>query len=112
MRSRARAHARISSPPVLSLRASTHDELLVDVVENHDIPVAEAQDSREKASLIGVHPGFEVIVKNHDVPFANVKGDLWRGFHGTRCDIGVPSLHLGGMDTLALSAHVAFLGFL
>jgi hypothetical protein len=81
-------------------------------VENHDIPVAEAQDSREKASLIGVHREFEVVVENHDVPFANVRGDLWGEFDGTRCDVGVPSLCLGGTDTLALSAHVAFLGFL
>ena len=81
-------------------------------MENHDIPVAKAQDSREKTSLIGVHCGFEVLVKNHDVPFANVRGDLWGGFDGTRCDVGVPSLCLGGTDTLALSAHVAFLGFL
>ena len=81
-------------------------------MENHDIPVAEARDSSEKASLISVHCGFEVLVKNHDVPFANVRGDLWGGFDGTRCDVGVPSLCLGGTDTLALSAHVAFLGFL
>ncbi len=111
MCSRARACARISSLSVLSLRASTRQDA-VDLVENHDIPFAEAQDLREKASLIGVHRGLEVIVKNHDVPFANVRGDLWRGFHGTRCDVGVPSLCLDGTDTLALSAHVAFLGFL
>jgi hypothetical protein len=81
-------------------------------MENHDIPVAEARDSREKASLIGVLCGLEVVVKNHDVPFANVRGDLWGGFDGNGCDVGVPSLLLGGTDTLALSAHVAFLGFL
>ena len=71
-------------------------------MENHDIPVAEARDSREKASLIGVHRGFEVVVR----------GDLWGGFDGTRCDVGIPLLCLGGTDTLALSAYVAFLGFL
>ncbi len=81
-------------------------------MENHGIPVAKAQDSREKASLIGVHHEFEVIVKNHDVLFANVTGDLWGGFSGTRCDVGVPLLCLGGTDALALSVHVAFLGFL
>ena len=81
-------------------------------MENHDIPVAEARDSREKASLIGVLCGLEVVVKNHDVPFANVRGDLWGGFDGKRCDVGVPLLLLGGTDTLALSTHVAFLGFL
>ncbi len=47
-----------------------------------------------------------------NVPFANVRGDLWGGFDGTRCDVDVPSLHLGGTDTLVLSAHVAFLSFL
>ena len=35
----------------------------VDIVENHDIPVAEARCLREKASLIGVHRGLEVVVK-------------------------------------------------
>ncbi len=40
-----------------------------------------------------------------------MRGNLWGGFDGTRCEVGVPSLCLGGMDTLALSAHVAFLGF-
>ncbi len=81
-------------------------------MENHDIPVVKARDLREKASLIGVHRGLEVVVENHDVPFANVRGDMWGGFDGKRCDIGVPLLLLGGMDTLVLSAHVAFLGFL
>ncbi len=76
------------------------------------LPITKAQNSREKTSLIGVHCGFEVVVKNRDVPFANVRGDLWGGFDGTRCDAGVPPLCLGGMDTLALSVHVAFLGFL
>ena len=76
------------------------------------MPVAKALDSREKASLIGVHRGLEVVVENHDVPFANVRGDLWGGFDGKRCDVGVPSLLLGEPDTLALSTHVAFLGFL
>ena len=76
------------------------------------MPVAKALDSREKASLIGVHRGLEVVVKNHDVLFANVRGDLWGGFDGTRCDVSVPSLCLVGTGTLALSAHVAFLGFL
>ena len=61
-------------------------------MENHDVPVAEARDSREKASLIGVHRGFEVVVKNHDVPFANVRG----GFNGNGCDVGVLLLLLGG----------------
>ncbi len=73
-------------------------------MENHDIPVAEAQDLREKSSLIGVHHGLEVVVEDHDVPFANVMGT----FSGNRCDIGVPLLLLGGMDTLVLSTHVAF----
>ncbi len=67
---------------------------------------------REKASLIGVHRGLEVLVKNHDVPFAYVRGDLWGGFDGKGCDVGIPLLLLGGTNTLALSAHVAFLGFL
>ncbi len=66
---------------------------------------------REKASLIGVHHGFEVLVENHDVHLANVRGNLWGGFDGTRCDVGAPSLCLGGTDTLGLSTHVAFLGF-
>ena len=81
-------------------------------MENHDIPVAKAQNLREKASLIGVNCGLEVLVENHDVPFANVSGDLWGGFDGKGCDVGIPLLFLGGTDTLALSAHVAFLGFL
>ena len=81
-------------------------------MENHDIPVAEARDSREKTSLINVQCGLEVIVKNHDIPFANVRGDLWGGFDGNGSDVGVPSRSLGVADTLALSAHVAFLGFL
>ncbi len=81
-------------------------------MENHDIPVAEARDLREKASLISVHCGLEVVVENHYVPFANVRGDLWGGFDRKGCDVGVPLLLLGGTDTLALSAHVAFLGFL
>ncbi len=81
-------------------------------MENHDIPVAEARDSREKTSLIGVHRGLEVVVKNHDVPFANVRGDFGGGFDGNRWDVSIPSLCLGGTDTLALSVHVAFLGFL
>ena len=59
---------------------------------------------REKASLIGAHRGLEVIVENHDVPFANVRG----GFNGNGCDVGNPLLLLGGTDTLALSVHVAF----
>ncbi len=87
-------------------------QVAIDIMENHDISVAEAQDSREKASLISVHHGLEVVVKNHDVPFANVRGGLWGGFDGKRCDAGVPLLLLGGTDTLALSLHVAFLGFL
>ena len=62
--------------------------------------------------MIGVHRGLEVVVENHDVPFANVRGNLRGGFDGKRCDVGIPSLLLGGTDTLALSAHVAFLGFL
>ena len=66
----------------------------------------------EKSGLIGVHRGLEVMVETHDVPFANVRVDLWGGFNGNGCDVGVLSLLLGGMDTLALSAHVAFLGFL
>ncbi len=41
-----------------------------------------------------------------------MRGDLWGGFDGKRCDVGVPLLLLGGTDTLALSMHVAFLGFL
>ncbi len=77
-------------------------------MENHDIPVAEAQDLREKASLIGVHHGLEVVVNNHDVHFANGRG----GFSKNGCDLGVPLLLLGGTDTLALYAHVAFQGFL
>ncbi len=77
---------------------------------NHDIPVAEAQDSSKKVSLIGVYCGLEAVVKNHDAPFANVRGDLWGGFDGKRCDVGVPSLLLDGTDTLALSVHVV--GFL
>ena len=63
---------------------------------------------REKAGLIGVHCGLEVIVENHDVTFANVRG----GINGNGRDIGIPSLILGGTDTLALSVHVAFEGFL
>ncbi len=57
---------------------------------------------------------LRVVVKNHDVPFAIVRGDLclWGGFDGKKCDVSVPSLLLGGADTLALSAHVAFLSFL
>ena len=81
-------------------------------MENHDLPVVKARDLREKASLISVHCGLKVVVKNHDVPFANVRGDMWGVFDGKRCDVGVPSLLLGGTDTLALSVHVAFLGFL
>ena len=81
-------------------------------MENHDITVAEARDSREIASLIAVHHGLEVVGENHDVPFVNVRGDLWGGFDGKRYDAGIPSLCLGGTDTLALSAHVAILGFL
>ncbi len=61
-------------------------------MENHDIPVAEAQDLREKASLIGVHCELEVLVKDHDVPFANVRG----GISGNGCDVGIPLLLLGG----------------
>jgi hypothetical protein len=80
----------------------------VNVMENHDILVAEAQDLREKARLISVHPGLEIIVKDHDVPLANVRG----GFGGNGCDVGVPLLLLGGTDTLVLSALVAFQGFL
>ena len=60
------------------------------------------------ASLIGLHCRLEVIVENHDVTFANGRG----GFNENGRDVGIPSLLLGGMDTLALSAHVAFLGFL
>ena len=81
-------------------------------MENHDITVAEAQDLIKKASLIGVHCGLEVVVENHDVPFANVRGDFRGGFDGKRCDVGVPSLLLGGTDYLVFSVHVAFLGFL
>ena len=81
-------------------------------MENHTIPVAEAQDSRKKASLIGVHCGLDVVVKNHDVPFMNVRGDLWGGVDGKKRGFDVPSFLVGGTDTLALSAHVAFLGFL
>ncbi len=58
--------------------------------------------------MIGVHRGLEVIVENHDVPFANVRG----GFNGNGWDVSIQSLLLGGTDTLALSTHVAFLGFL
>ncbi len=75
---------------------------------NHDLPVAKAQDLREMVGLISVHCGLEVIVENHDVTFANVGG----GFNKNGRDVGIPSLLLGGMDTLALSAHVAFEGFL
>ena len=60
------------------------------------------------ASLIGVHCGLEVIVENHDVMFANVRG----GFDGNGCDVGIQSFLLGGTDTLVLSTHVAFEGFL
>ena len=81
-------------------------QVAVDVVENHDIP--EARDFRVKAGLIGVHRGLEVIVENHDVTFVNVRG----GFNGNGHDVSIPSLLLGGTDTLALSAHVAFEGFL
>ena len=63
-------------------------------MENHDIPDAEASDFRDKASF--------------DVPFANVRG----GFSGNGCDVCVLLLRLGGTDTLVLSAHVAFQGFL
>ncbi len=80
----------------------------VNIRENHDIPVAEAQDLREKARLIGVHCGLKVVDADHDVPFANVRG----GFNENGCGVVVPSLLLGGTDTLALSVHVAFLGFL
>jgi hypothetical protein len=107
----ARARTKISSPGVV-LEGLHPRQVAVNVVENHDIPVAKARGSREKANLIGVHRGLEVVVKNHDVPFANVRSDLWGGFDGKRCDFGVPLLLLGGTDTLALSAHVAFLGFL
>ena len=61
--------------------------------------------------MIGVHHGLEVVVKNHDVPFANVRGDFGGGFDGNRCDVGVSLLCLGGTDTLALSAHLVFFGF-
>ncbi len=62
--------------------------------------------------MISVYHGLEVVVKNHDIPFANVRGDLWGGFDGNGCDVVIPSLSLGVADTLGLSAHVAFLGFL
>ncbi len=63
---------------------------------------------REKARLIGVHRGLEVVDTDHDIPFANVRG----GFNGNGCDVVIPLLLLGGTDTLALSVNVAFLGFL
>ncbi len=79
-------------------------------MENNDVPVVEAQDLREKASLIGVHCGLEIIVENHDVPFVNVRGDLWGGFNGKRCDVGV-ALFFWWNGHLGVVCAYGFFGF-
>ncbi len=90
----------------------------VNMVEDHDVAVAEAGDKGETARLVHVHCVLQINDPDEDVMCNNVCS--WRGVADRYCYVGGICIVGGtggidgasGSDALALSLHVTHLSFL
>ncbi len=89
----------------------------VQVVEDHDVAVAEAGDKGEMARLVRVHCVFQINNPDEDIMCNNVCS--WCGVADRHCYVGGICVvdgtgginRVSGTDTLALSLHVTHLSF-